>query len=68
MKREARYVVIKFIDGDRSSIDVWQVRLKVDNQSFNVGPDYDTKAEAVWLRRRLIEALHTMVGEITGKE
>lgn len=40
--------------------DGYQVILSVGVQSFEVGPRYDTSAEATWYRKMLIKALDAM--------
>lgn len=61
MSKLSNAVTIRFIDGDRSSHDTWQVRLKVDQQSFNIGVEVDTRKEALWLRRQLLIALRRLI-------
>jgi hypothetical protein len=39
-------------------IDTWQAKLTVGNQSFDVGPKYETEVEAQWMAEQLREALY----------
>lgn len=57
-----KVVTVVRIYGDSNSFDTWQVRLKIDQQSFSIGWPVDTKAEAAWMRLRLIEALARLIG------
>jgi hypothetical protein len=42
---------------DKSWSEKWQVDLHNGEQAFSIGPDWDTKAEAVWFKKQFARAL-----------
>jgi hypothetical protein len=59
-KPEVKFTQIKQLPGVADTYS-YQVQLRVANQTFNVGGEHSTRREAMWFRRQLVTALHSLV-------